>query len=277
MSLDKQYSNILTKLSIDCSKCCGLCCVALYFSKTDGFPTDKVAGKPCVNLMSDFRCTIHSRLVECKMKGCLAYDCFGAGQIVTQSIYKGLDWKSKPEISEQMFKVFLIVWQLHQMLWYLAEALTLIDDEKIISDINLLIIENEKMTKLSPEDISNLDIDKYKVKVNQILKDVTKLICTSSNNVANNRKVFDFIGKNFKKQNLNGKDFSMALLIAANLEGCSLHGTNFLGADLRDVNVKNTDLSKSIFLTQGQINSAKGNKNTILPAYLSLPTSWNEL
>ena len=273
MSIEKSYNNILKKLSIDCSKCCGLCCIALYFSKSEGFPTDKDAGKPCINLMSDFRCSIHSKLVDCKMKGCLAYDCFGAGQLVTNTIYKGNDWKSKPEISEQMFRVFLVVWQLHQLLWYLAEALSLVADKKIICDINSLITEYEEIIALSPDNILKLDIESYKLKVNQILKNVTKLVCIESNN--ENNKTVDYIGKNFKKQNLDGKDFSMTLLIAANLEGCSLHRASFLGADLRDANIKNTDLSKSIFLTQGQINSAKGNKNTILPKYLSLPTTWN--
>jgi uncharacterized protein YjbI with pentapeptide repeats len=66
----------------------------------------------------------------------------------------------------------------------------------------------------------------------------------------------------------------MALMIAANLEGCSLRGTNFLGADMRDANIKNTDLSSCVFLTQMQINSAKGNRNTKLPGNLSYPDSW---
>lgn len=275
MTKEKTYSGVLKKLSIDCEKCCGLCCVALYFSKSDGFPTDKAAGKPCVNLMSDFRCSIHSKLIECKMKGCLAYDCFGAGQMVTQSIYNCSDWKSMPEISEQMYKVFLIVWQLHQMLWYLIEASSLVSNSDIKNDIDALITENENVTKLSPDEILNFDIDKYKTKINNILRNVTKEVSNAHNTKSNDKKTVDFIGKNFKKQNLDGRDLSMTLLIAANLEGCSLNGTNFLGADLRDANIKNTDLSKSIFLTQGQINSAIGNKNTILPSYLSLPISWN--
>ncbi len=275
MTKEKTYSRVLKKLTIDCEKCCGLCCVALYFSKSDGFPTDKAAGKPCVNLMSDFSCSIHSKLIECKMKGCLAYDCFGAGQMVTQSIYHGSDWKSMPEISEQMYKVFLIVWQLHQMLWYLVEASSLVSDSDIKSDIDALINENENITKLSPDEILNFDIDKYKSKINNILRNVTKLVSNANNTKSINKKTVDFIGKNLKKQNLDGRDLSMTLLIAANLEGCSLYGTNFLGADLRDANINNTDLSKSIFLTQGQINSAIGNKNTILPSYLSLPISWN--
>ena len=35
------------RLAADCSRCCGLCCTALYFSKAEGFPDDKGARIPC--------------------------------------------------------------------------------------------------------------------------------------------------------------------------------------------------------------------------------------
>ncbi|GAA0824814.1 hypothetical protein GCM10008914_29680 [Clostridium tertium] len=38
------------ELQPDCEKCFVLCCVALYFSAMDGFPVNKDAGKPCINL-----------------------------------------------------------------------------------------------------------------------------------------------------------------------------------------------------------------------------------
>ena len=56
-------------LTIDCQKCCGLCCIALYCTKTDGLPYDKVAGTPCKNLLPDFRCHSHHELIERKLKG----------------------------------------------------------------------------------------------------------------------------------------------------------------------------------------------------------------
>jgi len=48
-----------TELKINCKKCFGLCCVALYFSASEGFPTDKDVGKPFINLQSDFTCSVH--------------------------------------------------------------------------------------------------------------------------------------------------------------------------------------------------------------------------
>lgn len=269
--VDGKYTYLVETLKIDCEKCSGLCCVALYCMKTDGFPADKQAGKPCKYLMSDFLCAIHSKLVSKNMRGCLAYDCFGAGQKTTQNYYPNGTWETNPELENKICGIFMTVLQLHQMLWYLVEAFSLTSDEHLKSVIDALILENEQMTQWSSERISQLNIEKYRLKVNEVLKRVTSTV-----SVENSDKIrsTDCFGRNFKKENLNGQDFSMALMIAANLEGCSLQRTNFLGADMRDANLKNTDLSESIFLTQMQINSAKGNSNTKIPINLSRPTVW---
>lgn len=55
-------------LKINCQKCFGFCCVALYFSASDGFPNNKGAGKPCLNLQSDFSCSIHKDLRKKDLK-----------------------------------------------------------------------------------------------------------------------------------------------------------------------------------------------------------------
>lgn len=41
-----------------------------------------------------------------------------------------------------------------------------------------------------------------------------------------------------------------------------------------DTNFSNADLREAIFLTQGQINSAKGNRSTKLPKHLDYPVTW---
>lgn len=109
-------------LSIHCAGCKGLCCRELFFSKSDGFPADKPAGKPCAYLMPDFRCGIHNELEARGMKGCMAYDCFGAGQAAAQS---GGDF-------HRMFR-------LRQMLWYLLEAADHSSDDVMLQRIHGLI------------------------------------------------------------------------------------------------------------------------------------------
>lgn len=261
------YSQLIQSLKIDCAKCCGLCCIALYCSKTDGFPADKVAGVPCKNLLSDYKCLIHNDLYKKNMKGCLSYECFGAGQKVTQHIYKNSSWKNSNINKQKMFDVFTTIFQLHQMLWYLLEAINLCEDNQK-SEIDNLIIENENITTKSTDEILNFDIEKYRQKVNLILKSIVDQYDKFKSGTLN------YIGKNFKNKDFDGKNFSMSLLIGSNFNGCSFNKASFLGADMRDANLKNADLSGSIFLTQMQINSAKGNSNTKLPSHISRPKTW---
>jgi hypothetical protein len=272
MKNNRKYADLAAVLRIDCEKCSGLCCVALYCMKTDGFPDNKQAGIPCKHLLADFCCDIHGQLANKKMRGCLAYDCFGAGQKVTQSSYAKENWKTNPEKANEIFQVFMIVFQLHQMAWYLLEASSLVTDKRIIAEVDALIAENIKMTALAPAEILQIDLTNYQTGVNLVLKKVSNQLAADSFDRIERK---DYFGKNFKRVNLNGRDFSMALMIAANLEGCSLTGTNFLGADLRDANIKNTDLRESLFLTQMQINAAQGNAKTKLPSSLCRPSSWD--
>jgi len=265
------YMELTSKLAIDCGKCSGLCCVALYFMKTDGFPEDKEAGNLCKNLASDFRCKIYNQLPKLNMKGCLAYDCFGAGQRTTQAYFPDITWKTNPEKANEIFEVFLIIFQMHQLLWYLIEAFNVSQNKKLSDELESLILENERMTTGNAGDILSLDVSSYRMKVNDALKRVTRNLSGDSSKGA--RK--DYIGSTFKGENLDGRDLSMSLLIATNFEGCSLKGVNFLGADMRDANIKNTDLSESVFLTQMQVNSARGNLNTKLPERLQIPDSWS--
>lgn len=53
-----------------------------------------------------------------------------------------------------------------------------------------------------------------------------------------------------------------------------MQNCDFLGADLRDADLSNANLSGSIFLTQAQVNAAIGNKQTKLPQHLNIPQHW---
>lgn len=261
--------------TIDCGKCCGLCCVALYFSKTEGFPENKEAGRPCRNLQNDFKCKVHSRLYSQGLHGCMAYDCFGAGQQVTGRISLKPDWKTmNAGEADSIFQSYLTMLHLHQTLWYLTEASVLLLSEYEREQIRHLLGEGKGFTKQPLDKLQNLDVEPFRERANTVLKGISAEIA-SGFSVEFNPDVFkDYLGKNFKRKKLRGKDFSMSLLIAADLEQSDLQGANFLGADMRDTNIRNTDLSHALFLTQIQINGAKGNENTILPPYLKKPSTW---
>ena len=106
----------------DCSACCGLCCVAPAFDAAQGFGYDKPAHISCRNLRPDFRCAIHDRLMEHGFPGCMAFDCYGAGQRITQEIFRGTTWKDSEETAQTMFQLFTRLCVLHELMALLTIA-----------------------------------------------------------------------------------------------------------------------------------------------------------
>ena len=264
-------------LKSDCNNCFGLCCVALPYAKSADFPFNKDGGEPCRNLCSDNRCNIHDQLREKGFSGCVSYECFGAGQHVSKTIYDGGDWRNKSERAIEMFAVFPLVQQLHEMLWYLNQALSLRETQSFHSSLQNIYEETLKLTEKAPEEILKLDIVAHRSKVNVLLLKTSEVFRE------------DLIKKNKKKRIKNGLDYLGANLIGADLQGCSFRGTlmiaanlshadlrkaDFIGADLRDADLSNANLTGAIFLTQSQMNSAKGNIHTKIPNFLEKPDHW---
>lgn len=286
MPENHQYSSSLQdntrNLRPDCEKCFGLCCVALYFSPSEGFPIDKDVGQPCPNLKPDFRCSVYKSLPERGLKGCIAFDCFGAGQKVSQVSFAGCDWVKLPESANVMFGVFNIMRQLHELIWYLTEALTLHSAHSIHSELSSMLEKTEKITYLSSDSLMKLDIAEHREAVGTLLQKTSEYVRaeTRVGQKAPSRCLktlggkVDLIGADLKRVDLRGENLRGAYLIAADLRGIDLNGVNFIGADLRDADLRGANLTNSIFLTQAQINSAKGDKNTKIPLALSRPRHW---
>lgn len=269
-------------LKADCESCFGLCCVALPFAASADFANDKIAGKPCHNLQSDFRCGVHNNLRELGFKGCTVFDCFGAGQKVSQVTFNGSDWRQNPKLANEMYEVFPIMKQLHEMLWYLNECLMLIAASEIHNEIKTILEETEKLTLMDPELILNLDIIAHRAEVNSLLlraSELARAVALKKFNTNKKRqkvtgRALDLIGAKLKDTNFIGANLRGAYLIAADLRGADLRGSDLIGADLRDANLSGADLTGSIFLTQAQINSAKGDYHTKLPNTLKRPSHW---
>ncbi len=280
----KYDEEIFKDLKIDCKKCFGFCCIALYFSASEGFPTNKEAGKSCINLKSDFSCAVHKDLRKNGLKGCTAYDCFGAGQKVAQVTYGGHNWQQTPKLAKQMFDVFLVIRQLHEMKWYLTDALTFLQSSTTRDELNLMIKETEELTNLDAKSIIGIDIEIHRIKVNSILRQVNEFVkmrlsSDQKTNLKNKKSLmsgYDLIGANLTKTNLIGENLAGALLIAANLRNTNLAGANLIGADLRDADIRGANLTDCIFLTQSQVNAAKGDSNTKLPRALVRPSYWDK-
>ncbi|MGE6258283.1 pentapeptide repeat-containing protein [Heyndrickxia sporothermodurans] len=262
-------------LKADCENCFGLCCVALPYGKSADFPFDKDEGTPCRNLQTNYLCGIHKDLRTKGFRGCVAYDCFGAGQKVSQFTYKGNDWRENPTSRKEMFDVFPIMQQLQEMLWYLSETLTLEAAQPIYSEVQAILEETEDFTRQSSEIILTINITEHRAKVNDLLLRTSELVRAK---ISNQQKQFirgkDLIGANLRRKNLRGANLRGALLIAADLREADLRMADLIGTDFRDADLSGANLTGSLFLTQAQVNAAKGDMKTKLPIALTIPAHW---
>lgn len=220
-SMEKHQRNIIVedrnesyRLVSDCSRCSGLCCIALYCFKSDGFPQNKPIGKPCINL----------------------------------------------------------IYRMFQLRFFLYESKKLASSEILLPEIEQLLQENDAICKLSIEEMLHYPIDSYQDKVNYILKKS----CVELKKFLGVKKVTEtnFLNRNFRGKNLSGFDFNMKPLIASDFHNCKLKGATFIRTDTRDANFDGADLREAVFLSQGQINAAKGSRRTKLPKHLKYPVTW---
>jgi uncharacterized protein YjbI with pentapeptide repeats len=261
-------------LKSDCANCFALCCVALTLTRSQDFAIDKSAGEPCPNLLDDFGCGIHDRLRGRGFAGCTVYDCFGAGQKVSQVTFGGTSWQQEPDTAGQMFATLPIMRQLHEMLWYLAEAERSPQAEALRGEIGWAIDETERLTRGSAAELAVLDVAAHRQGVSALLQDVSELVRAGYRSKEKDRRGADLIGARLRGADLRGSDLRGAYLIGADLRDADLRQADLIGADFRDADLTGANLADCIFLTQAQLNAAKGDATTKVPGGLERPTHW---
>ncbi len=256
-----------TDLQADCSSCFGLCCVALTFSKSADFAIDKPAGEPCPNLASDLRCGIHSKLRQEGFQGCTVYDCFGAGQEISRRA--GKSWREQP--GQQMFEALPILRQLHELLWYLAEALENKAAEPVHADLRTAATRIEHVSRTP--DLTTVDVVAERAAVNELLLKTSELV-RGKQSKKKERRGADLIGARLRGADLQKANLRGAYLIGADLRDADLRQADLIGADLRDAHLEGANLTGALFLTQPQLNAAQGDQSTNLPPTLTRPSHW---
>ena len=263
-------------LRADCGSCFALCCVAPAFAASADFAATKPAGKPCGNLSADFRCGIHTRLRTSGYPGCTVYDCFGAGQKVSQVTFGGQDWRGAPRSARRMFEVFPVVRDLQELLWYLTQALALPQAEPLRPELALARDRTERLTLGSPEELLALDAAAHWRVVNDLLLRTSELARADTlGDRRKQRRGADLVGAKLAGADLAGANLRGAYLIGADLTGADLRGADLIGADLRGADLSRADLTGSVFLTQPQLESARGDAATRLPPAFTRPGHWS--
>ncbi|MGI8677100.1 MAG: pentapeptide repeat-containing protein [Jatrophihabitans sp.] len=263
----------MTELRADCTQCHGLCCVALAFVTSADFPFAKDAGDPCPNLTPADRCTIHDDLRPRGFAGCAAYDCFGAGQRVSQVTFGGRHWRTSPELRAPMFALLPAMRQLHELLWYLADARRRPECAGLRARLEDARSAIDQLAGGPPDELERCDLDAVRAGVNPLLLRASHLVRAR---VAGrpDRRHANLAGARLRQAHLHGADLRGAYLMGADLRDADLRRADLIGADLRDADLRGTDLDSAIFLTRGQLGAARGDGRTRLPDWLDRPGHW---
>jgi hypothetical protein len=267
-------------LGADCANCFGLCCVALAFTKSADFPFDKAAGEPCTNLDGTDGCRIHPHLRDRGFKGCTVFDCFGAGQKVSRQTFAGRSWRDDDDTRTAMFGTFPIVRRLHELLWYLDESIDLVTGA-VDPDPWVAAFEHVRvLSDGTPSALAELDVDAEYDAARPLLvraSDIARRDVVAGRQPRSQRRLepgADLIGAELRGRDLSGLTLRGSVAIAADLRDARLHRCDLLGVDLRDADLSGADLTDAIYLTQMQVNSARGDAATVLPTGFERPSHW---
>ena len=262
------------QLRADCSRCRALCCVAPAFTRSADFAIDKPAGVPCPHLAAGFACEIHSALRPSGFAGCAAYDCFGAGQRVCTETLPGVDWREGPAAAQSLFDAFAAMRRLHQLLWYLADALGRPAAAPLRTELIAARDATERLAAASADELIAADHDAHHRSAEALLDRAAHLVRVQEQGDGRALAGADMIGADLRGADLRGADLRRAYLIGARLQGADLTGANVMGVDLRGADVRAARLEEALYLTQSQVNAASGDGRTRLPAAVMRPGHW---
>ena len=205
----------------------------------------KPGGRPCHNLAADDRCGIHADLTEQGWSGCVAFDCFGAGQQVSQVTYAGVSWREDDNLGE-MAAVLSVMRQLHEMLALL--------DEAVRRNEPTAAMQLEQLVGLiggTPDELLALDIDDLRSAVGAVLAAASRHVRAGWPD-ALDLAGQDLAGRDLRELDLRGAALRGAVLLGVDLRDCDLTDADLLGADLRGADARGADLSAALFLTIAQ-------------------------
>jgi hypothetical protein len=248
----------------------GLCCVVPGFAASADFAVDKPAGTPCRHLRDDARCGIHDDLRGRGFPGCVVFDCFGAGQQLTQVTFAGRD----PRTDRRIGPAFAVMRQLAELRWYLVEAAARLPAGRLRDEVADLAARSRGLGDAGPDELTAVDAAALRGEVGALLGRVSETLRADVPGRARERRNADLVGAALRGARLRGAGLRGAYLIGADLRDADLRQADLLGADLRGADLRGADLDGALFLTQPQLEAARGDAATRLPDWLRRPAHW---
>jgi len=179
-----------------------------------------------------------------------------------------------------MLSAYETVRQLHELLWYVADALS----RPPAAPVHAAIADARRAIEAAiaggPPSIEATDPAAHRATVAPLLRRASALTRTAVPPAAGRDLAGrdlagrDLAGRDLAGRDLSRADLSTASLIGADLRGAGLQVADLLAADLRGVNLDGADLSGALYLTRTQVGSARGSATTRLPDGLPRPAHW---
>ena len=167
-------------LIADCENCAALCCVSFPFDAGNTFAYDKRADEPCHNLDAGHKCIIHDMRSAQGFSGCLVFDCHGAGQRVTQELFKGESWRDDPNLLAPMGRAIRKMRLMHEFLAMMVAAGKLDLPDSLQTDIRLLVQTICPQTPFTPETLEQFDIVDLELRIQAVLQAIRNAIPQST-------------------------------------------------------------------------------------------------
>jgi hypothetical protein len=269
-SASEEDRDVTTRDSLhaDCGRCFALCCVSPVFARSSEFAIDKPAGVPCPHL-DDHRCSIHVRLRAEGFAGCAAYDCFGAGQRLAQTTFDGRDWRTHHEVATPIMAALPLLRGLHELLWYLFDALAWPTSDPMTAALGAVIGKVEEAAAAPADAILDVDVDALRTIAAPLLREASRL--ARSGYAGADLADHDLSGQDLRGADLRGACRRGALLLGADLGDADLERADLLGADLRGADLRGARLTDALYVTQTQVGGAGGDQRTSIPRDLDRP------
>jgi len=130
------------------------------------------------------------------------------------------------------------------------------------------------LTGCRPAELVALDVEAHHRQVNEVLLSVSEHLRERAGHRGPDLRGADLAGRDLRSAALAGASLRGALLIGADLRDADLSWADLTGADLRGANLSGSRLAECLFLGQQQLDSARGDSCTTLPARLGRPAHW---
>ncbi|MEM9632553.1 MAG: hypothetical protein AAGA50_14575 [Pseudomonadota bacterium] len=164
-----------------CSDCAALCCVVFAFDKSESFAIDKAAGEVCPNLDCQMECRVFQDRESLGFRGCITYNCYGAGQRVTQEVFRGKSWRTEPSLKRRMGEALSVLRRIHEQLSLLSMASQMALDSRERVSLEKLEHRLRPVSHWTEEELSNFPIDLVTRDVAKFLLGLRRLVESRTN------------------------------------------------------------------------------------------------